>query len=218
MTVTEPLAPQLDLPMDARTLDLLERRRRSSVVHRGWLVRRALLAADLVGLTAALLIAEFVLPVGHRIGRVDQGLEVSLFLVSLPIWVVMAKLYGLYDHDEERTDHSTADDFVDVFHMVTVGTWVVFVVLRVTRLADPSVAKVAIFWLVAIALVAIARAVARAFCRTQVAYLQNTVIVGAGDVGQTIARKLLEPSRVRDQPRRLRRRRARRSGARISTI
>jgi len=192
MTVTEPLVPMLDLPVDERTRDLLERRRRSSVVHRGWLVRRALLAADLVGLTAALLIAEFLLPLGQpRIGRVDQWTEVSLFLLSLPVWVVMAKLYGLYDHDEERTDHSTADDFVDVFHMVTVGTWVVYVVLRLSRLANPSLVKVATFWLLAVLLVAIARAGARAFCHRQVAYLQNTVIVGAGDVGQTVARKFM---------------------------
>jgi len=192
MTVTEPLVPMLDLPVDERTRDLLERRRRSSVVHRGWLVRRALLAADLVGLTAALLMAEFLLPLGQpRIGRVDQWTEVSLFLLSLPVWVVMAKLYGLYDHDEERTDHSTADDFVDVFHMVTVGTWVVYVVLRLSRLANPSLVKVATFWLLAVLLVAIARAGARAFCHRQVAYLQNTVIVGAGDVGQTVARKFM---------------------------
>ncbi len=161
-------------------------------MNRGWLVRRALLAADLVGLTAALLIVEFVLPFRQpRVGRIDQLLEVSLFLLSLPVWVVMAKLYGLYDRDEERTDHSTADDFTDVFHMVTVGTWVVYIVLRLSGLADPSLAKVATFWVVAVGLVAASRAVARAYCRRQVAYLQNTVIVGAGDVGQTVARKFL---------------------------
>ena len=192
MTVLEPFVPKLDLPIDERTRDLLERRRRSSGVNRGWLVRRALLAADLVGLTAALLIVEFVLPFRQpRVGRIDQLLEVSLFLLSLPVWVVMAKLYGLYDRDEERTDHSTADDFTDVFHMVTVGTWVVYIVLRLSGLADPSLAKVATFWVVAVGLVAASRAVARAYCRRQVAYLQNTVIVGAGDVGQTVARKFL---------------------------
>ena len=196
MTVTEPLVPSLDAriarSIDERTLDLLERRRRSRGVNRGWLVRRVLLAADLVGLAAALLIAEFLLPFGQpKIGRVDQGLEVSLFLLSLPVWVVMAKLYGLYDQDEERTDHSTADDFTEVFHMVTVGTWVVFVSLKLSGLANPSLAKVATFWILAVVLVAVSRAAARAYCRRQVAYLQNTVIVGAGDVGQTVARKFL---------------------------
>jgi len=192
MSVVESFVPELDLPIDERTRDLLERRRNSKSVDRGWLVRRALLTADLAGLTGALLIVEFVLRFGQpRIGRVDQSLEISLFLLSLPVWVVMAKLYGLYDRDEERTDHSTTDDFVDVFHMVTVGTWVIYVVLRLSGLANPSLARVATFWIVAVALVAVARAVARAYCHRQVAYLQNTVIVGAGDVGQTVARKFL---------------------------
>ena len=75
--------------------------------------------------------------------------------------------------------------------MMTVGTWVVYVVLELTGLADPQLAKVATFWLVAVGLVAAARAMARAYCRRQVAYLQNTVIIGAGDVGQTIAKKFL---------------------------
>ena len=213
MTVAEPFVPRLDLPIDERTRDLLECRRRSSGVNRGWLVRRALLAADLVGLTAALLIVEFVLPFDQpRVGRVDQLLEVSLFLLSLPVWVVMAKLYGLYDRDEERTDHSTADDFADIFHMVTVGTWVVYVALRLSGLANPSLARVATFWVVAAGLVAMSRAVSRAYCRRQLAYLQNTVIVGAGEVGQTVARKFLNHPEyginlvgfVDDQPKRRR--------------
>jgi exopolysaccharide biosynthesis polyprenyl glycosylphosphotransferase len=40
--------------------------------------------------------------------------------------------------------------------------------------------------------VTLARVGARAFCRKRTAYLQNTVIVGAGEIGQTVARKLLQ--------------------------
>ena len=36
-------------------------------------------------------------------------------------------LYSLYDQDEERTHHPTTDDFVGVFHLVTIGTWVMFI-------------------------------------------------------------------------------------------
>jgi exopolysaccharide biosynthesis polyprenyl glycosylphosphotransferase len=51
--------------------------------------------------------------------------------------------------------------------------------------------KLVTFWLLAILLVSAGRAIMRAICRRSVTYLQNTIIVGAGDVGQTIARKLL---------------------------
>src|SRR5205823_3652247 len=95
--------------VDERTLDILDRRRRTAVVRRrGWLVRRALLAADVLGLAFAFLIAQALFPPrGAVFGAVDARAEFALFLLTLPLWVVMAKLYRLYDNDEERTNHST---------------------------------------------------------------------------------------------------------------
>ena len=113
--------------VDKRTLEILEYRRRTALVkRRGWLVRRMLLAADLVGLTVAFLLAQFLFPASAaQPDRVSPVSELLLFLATLPVWIVVAKLYGLYDHDEERTDHSTADDLMGVFHLITVGTWVI---------------------------------------------------------------------------------------------
>jgi exopolysaccharide biosynthesis polyprenyl glycosylphosphotransferase len=116
---------------------------------------------------------------------------VLAFFLSLPVWVVGAKLYGLYDRDEERTDHTTVDDFPGVFHLVTVGVWLFVAAAWITGLADPDLLKLVTFWAVAIALVMSARAAARAYCRRTVTYLQNAVIVGADDVGQLAARKIL---------------------------
>ena len=48
------------------------------------------------------------------------------------------------------------------------------------------------FWATAVVLVSSGRAVARAYCRRHISYLQNTIIVGAGDVGQLIAKKFLK--------------------------
>ena len=42
----------------------------------------------------------------------SPGWECALFLLTLPAWIVGAKLYELYDLDEERADHTTVDDFV----------------------------------------------------------------------------------------------------------
>src|SRR5204862_53453 len=44
----------------------------------------------------------------------------------------------------------------------------------------------------ALALVTSGRAAARAYCRRHPDYIQNTVIVGAGDVGQLVGRKLVQ--------------------------
>jgi len=200
VTTTELTMPaaalaELEATLDARTRELLERRRASKVVHRrGWLVRRALAIADVLGLTAAFALALWLFGDGASMtaaDRIEPRLEVMLFALTLPGWVVVAKLYGLYDRDEERTDHSTADDFGGVFHMITVGAWGLFAGTWLTGLADPQLDKIIGFWFLAILLVCTARAGARAFCRRQVEYLQNTIIVGAGDVGQLIAKKYL---------------------------
>lgn len=176
----------------ARTLELLERRRSSSFKRRGRLVRAALLLADLVGLTLAFVITEVSIGDVGPNDTVSVGTETLLFLASLPLWAVVAKLYRLYDHDDERTDHTTLEDLVGVFHLVTVGTWLVVGAGWALGLADPKVGKLLTFWALAIVLVTGARGGARAITRRHFSFLQNTVIIGAGDVGQLVARKLLQ--------------------------
>jgi exopolysaccharide biosynthesis polyprenyl glycosylphosphotransferase len=169
--------------------------RRGSVRRRGWLVRRALLVADVLGLMLAFLTAQLLFAdVENSPDRLGERFELLFFVATLPGWIVVTKLYGLYDGDESRTDCTTADDVIPVFHMVTVGVWLLFVGAWVTGLAMPSFAKVMAFWALAIILISLGRASARAFCRRRASYLQNTLIVGAGDVGLVIARKLIKHS------------------------
>jgi len=186
------LHDELRATVDAKTLEILDRRRRTAVIKgRGWLVRRMLLAADLAGLVVAMALAEGLVNWHNSIGVLGARAEVVAFIVSLPVWVVIAKLYGLYEHDEERTDHSTADDFIGVFHMVTVCTFLFWAASYVTRIAHPTPPKLVIFWGGAVGFISLGRAGARTIARHNLAYLQNAVIVGAGDVGQLVAKKLL---------------------------
>ena len=178
--------------LDPRTRAILARRRRATGVRRrGWMIRRALVAADLAGLSLAFVTAEWVYQ-EKAAGTLSQFAEFGVFALCLPLWVVAAKLYGLYDKDEERTDHSTADDFGGVFHLVTVSTWLLYAGSLLTSWFNPQFGKLFLFWGLAAIGVPLARGGVRAVCRRQVSYLQNTIILGAGDVGQTIARKLLK--------------------------
>ena len=175
-----------------RTLEIVKQRRRAVGRRRGWLVRRMLLLADVVALLIAFAVTEFLF--AYRSGEGWPGIrnDFLVFLLALPGWVVAAKLDRLYDHDEERTDHSTADDVSGVFHMMTAGTWLFVVWLWLSQLAQPNVPKLITFWALGVLLVIAGRASARSFCRRRIGYIQNTVIVGAGDVGQLVARKLLQ--------------------------
>jgi exopolysaccharide biosynthesis polyprenyl glycosylphosphotransferase len=172
--------------VDDRTFELLERRRRSRRPKgRRWLIRRLLLTGDLLGLS-----------IGFVLGAIASGAErpgawvgVAIFVASLPAWVVAAKLFGLYDDDEAQADHTTIDDLGRVFLLVTLGG---FVFALAAGYTTHNVEQVLLFWIFAIVLVASARAVARVASRRTLAYLQNAVIVGAGDIGQLVARKLLQ--------------------------
>ena len=157
--------------------------------RRGWLVRRLLLVADLAGLVLAFALAELLF-VGQP-GHIGVYFEAVVFLVTLPGWVVGAKLYGLYDRDSQNADHTTADEFPSIFHFVTVVVWLFFAGSWITGLTNPSQPKLATFWLLAIAGITGFRVVARAIARRRPSYIQNVIIVGAGDVGQLLARKLL---------------------------
>jgi exopolysaccharide biosynthesis polyprenyl glycosylphosphotransferase len=145
-----------------------------------------------LGLALAFLLAELFFGGTVPDDRLTLTEEYVLFVATLPGWVLVAKLYRLYDRDDERTDHTTVDDFVGVFHLVTVGAWLAFMVAWASGAADPGMTKLAVFWALAITLVTTFRALGRVWCRRRPEYLQNTVVVGAGEIGQLVARKLLQ--------------------------
>ena len=172
--------------LDHRTVELLHERRSTGSNHgRGWLLRRSLLAADMLGLALAYALAQR-LAIARHGDHVDALGEFLLFAVSLPVWAVAAKSYGLYDRDEEHADHSAVDDFVGVFHLVTVGTFFLLAVGHFTDWFQPPFSKLFVFWLLAIVSVTFARIAARAFCRRRVASCRTRSSSAPGTCGQDL--------------------------------
>jgi exopolysaccharide biosynthesis polyprenyl glycosylphosphotransferase len=194
MSATPETAPGrvniLDESLDTRPREIVSRRLDAKQARRrSWLVHRALAAADTAGLLVAFLIA--MAAFGGDGGNVRLAGEIALFVPLIPFWILLAKLHGLYDQDDERTDHSTVDDITGVFSVVTIGTWLFFLVSNMTNSLNPSLHRIVVFWLLAIALVPLSRAVTRTLCRRAVAYVQNTAVVGTGPVARHVARKIL---------------------------
>ena len=79
-----------------------------------------------------------------------------------------------------------------MFHLVTTGAWLLFVASRFEGWNGPGIISLTAFWLLAVCILPVGRALARRICRRSLAYAQNTVIVGAGDIGQLICRKLVK--------------------------
>ena len=177
--------------IEAPLLPKSVRRRSERCGHdRLWLVHRALLVADVAGLSLAFSLAQLLFKPSTTPYMVSPSEEVLVFAATLPLWVLMAKVSGLYGRDGERADHSTVDECVAVGAVITVGVWLLYVVISLTHDIHPTAERLIAFWLMAIACVLAARAVARAVVRRHSLFWQNTVIVGAGDVGQLVARKL----------------------------
>ena len=156
--------------------------------RRGWIVRRLLLVADVCALVVALAISRA--GVVADVAPLDSGGTLFLAL-SLPGWVLLATLYGLYGKDASRAFYSTIDDLPGVLHLVIVGTCLTAGAEHVLAISEGTglTAWVA-FAVLAFALISLGRAAARTAVRMIPRLEENTVIVGASEVGQLIARKL----------------------------
>ena len=165
---------------------------RASVKPREWLLSRGLAFADTAALMVAFLVSQWLAGPAAAPGQVDVRTQYLLFLVSLPVWLYVAKLYGLYSRDAERADHSTLDDIVPVLHLITLGSWFFFGATWLFGIAQPHFGQFGAFWTAALLLVLTSRTIARVVCKRSPLYRQNAVIVGAGEVGQLVARKFIQ--------------------------
>ncbi|HEY0633011.1 MAG TPA: hypothetical protein VGC98_13225, partial [Thermoleophilaceae bacterium] len=152
--------------------------------RRDYVIRRLLVGADVVGIALALLVTAAVDPLpGPNLDIVPWG------LATLPMWIVVFKLYGLYDRDLKRVSHSTVDDLPWLFHGVVIGTlltWVLFKALPPGRLPFAAVLAFGITSLVAISTF---RSVMRSSA-IRVLGPERVVVVGSDRMAQLLVRKM----------------------------
>jgi exopolysaccharide biosynthesis polyprenyl glycosylphosphotransferase len=184
----EALAPAASPHVRAHDLteEVLRRRATKPYLRRGWLVRRALLTADLLAISGAFATTAWL----SGSGDVGSAGEALAFVATLPLWVLLIKLHGLYDGDESYADHVTVDEVAGVFRVITAGTWGFALIGALVPDLTYSIQTLATFWVVALVLVLAGRGVARFLCRRSIAYVQNTIVVGTDPNGQLVARKL----------------------------
>ncbi len=171
--------------IDEHTRSLAARTHRQ---HRRWIVPRALILADVLGLTCAYAFAT-VMRGGH--GAFGSARELGVFVLMLACWIFLANVHGLYRRDSERADHSTTDDIVQVVELVALGILVLLAGSWLLGRPAPHFYGLALFLIAAACLVPLLRFLARQACKRSRSYEQNAVVVGAGDIGQRIARKII---------------------------
>ena len=145
--------------------------------------RRLLFSADVL---------TFLLAVGAM--TLVEGTQDPLWaLVTLPGWILLAKLEELYDADHPKIWHLTIDEAQGIFHWITLSVAATLFFIRalpdVTLTVDSAIALYA----TALAAAFLLRAAARAIWRRMVPP-EQALVLGSGALADAVARKLaLEP-------------------------
>ena len=108
------------------------------------------------------------------------------------VWMLAGQLAGLRRGDGRTPLRAIRDDVRAALPLLTLAAWLVLVISRLAGSPRPGVLVVAGLWMIAVVTVPAARALVRVACRRATGYAQNTVIVGAGEVGQLICHELLD--------------------------
>ncbi len=85
-------------------------------VSRDYYMRRLLVAADVMALLLGLVVTAIATGPFHL---ASHGLWA---LLTIPVWLLLMNVYGLYSNDARRISHSGADELPGLFHTILIGT------------------------------------------------------------------------------------------------
>lgn len=109
--------------------------------------------------------------------------------MALPLWIVLAKLYGLYDRDHRAMRHLTADELPSIWAWTMTGTATTALLLAVTPVGSVGITTVLSAGIVAALGAPFPRGLVRMIWR-RVTPPEHTLIVGEGPLADATRRKL----------------------------
>ena len=154
--------------------------------HRDRVSRRALVVADVVGILVALFGAAAV--AGFR---TDAWQLVLLALPTLPVWLLVFKVYGLYDRDVRRISHTGIDDLPWLFHGLLVSGLLFWAYLKWGSDTRLLFAEAAWFMAFCLPLLVLLRSAARRFVLGMEG-AERVLIAGAGATSALVVRKIAQ--------------------------
>jgi exopolysaccharide biosynthesis polyprenyl glycosylphosphotransferase len=163
---------------------------------RDYYLRRLLAISDAVCLALAIFLTMAL--VGDSRGH--PWSEYLLFgLVTLPGWVLLFKMYGLYERDAKRLSHSTLDDSPSLFHALLLGClllWCWFAVVAPAKLVFGTVLA---FGALALVAVLAGRALVRG-CFVRVIAPERLLLIGTGQASGALIEKMRARQSLRLEP------------------
>jgi exopolysaccharide biosynthesis polyprenyl glycosylphosphotransferase len=143
-------------------------------------LRRRLLA--LADLTTAFVVALML------VQNAGGGAALRVFAV-LPLWIVLAKLFALYDRDHRTLRHLTVDDFPRLILWVALATIGSAAALRLVSDRPLRDAGIVSAWIVGCVAAVVGRTLAR-FAWRRLTPPERTLIIGDGRLAEVTRRKL----------------------------
>ena len=159
----------------------------------------ATVAADVLSLAAAalitggLMVALAHVPGIRRLFEVfpaDGSTSMVLLLTLVPYWLFLLYAFGLYRASGASIRGASIENVMRGFTALTVGSWLLFLLMVLLRGVDSPLGALAVFWAVASLAVPFGRWTARAVVWRRPAFAERVLIVGAGTVGHTLAAKI----------------------------
>jgi exopolysaccharide biosynthesis polyprenyl glycosylphosphotransferase len=154
---------------------------RESRVWRDALLRRLLALADFVSVLVASI----------SLGLLGSGAWDQAFYAAVlaPLWIVLAKLAGLYDRDQRALRHLTVDEAPSLFIWSFVGVALTALLLEPLPASSLLLSDAIRMLVIVYASVLVLRAVVRALWR-RLTPPERTLIVGDGALAAAMRRKL----------------------------
>jgi exopolysaccharide biosynthesis polyprenyl glycosylphosphotransferase len=110
-------------------------------------------------------------------------------LAPLPLWIVLAKLLGLYDRDHRSIRHQTFDELPAIAAWAAAGSAVLAALLPLTPAGSLSASSFALMAVLAATAAFVLRAATRWLWR-QLTPPERTAVIGRGDLASATRRKL----------------------------
>jgi exopolysaccharide biosynthesis polyprenyl glycosylphosphotransferase len=150
--------------------------------QRGSQLRRLLASGDWLAMVAALCIATM---------ATSSANIATLFWAVLfsPIWVLVVKLHGLYDHDHRRIRHSTLDELPALVSASALGTLALDGLLALTPAGALTPSTAIMVGLLVFAGSFLARAAVR-FSWQRLTGVAVGLVIGPSDVAERVARRI----------------------------
>ncbi len=121
--------------------------------------------------------------------RASAPEEFALLLVTLPVWLALFKLYGLYDRDSKRITHPTIDDVPTLFHALVVGSLALWAFSKLFLPDRLELIQGLAFFALSMTGIVAGRAAARGLLAPRIVR-DRALLIGGGPMAEIVTRKI----------------------------